>query len=126
MILVAGRTIYSVTMLFAKAALFLLYYRIFSLDHWTKIAIYVGLSITFLLYITTGVANLALCTPRRNENWNSNQRCRRAGVLDPVQGAFGLVSDLYIFILPLPTLSRLQMLHKKRTGVTAVFLTGLM
>ena len=42
-----------------------------------------------------------------------------------IQGIFGLVTDLYIFILPLPMLWRLQMPLKRKLGITAIFLTGL-
>ena len=128
-IFAAGTPIYCITMLFAKVALFLLYYRVFSLHHWTKIAIYIGIGVTFLFYFATGVANLVLCIPRRNESWTSTpyvERCYRAEVMGDVQGVFGLVSDLYIFVLPLPALYRLHMSFKKKMGITAVFLTGLM
>lgn len=116
-------------MLFAKAALFLLYYRVFSLNCGTKIAIYIGISITFLFYLATGVAILVLCIPMRNEGWTSTpyvERCYRAEVMGDIQGVFGLVSDLYIFVLPLPVLYRLQMSFQKKIGLTAVFFTGLM
>ena len=116
-------------MLSAKVALFLLYYRVFSLDYWTKMAIYIGIIVTFLFYVASTIANLILCIPRRNESWTSTQfaeRCYRAEVMGDIQGVFGLVSDLYIFVLPLPVLCRLQMSSKKRTGISAVFLTGLM
>lgn len=128
-ILAAGTPIYSLTMLFAKAALFLLYYQVFSLDRWTKLAIYIGISITCVFYLALGVANLVLCIPKRNESWTSTsyvERCYRTEVMGDIQGVFGLVSDLYIFVLPLPVLYRLHMSVKKKIGVTAVFLTGLM
>ena len=116
-------------MLFAKAALFLLYYRVFSLDHWTKIAIYIGISVTSLFYFASTVAYLVLCIPWRNESWTSTpyeERCYRAEVMGDVQGVFGLASDLYIFVLPHPALYRLHMSSKKKIAVTALFLTGLM
>ena len=128
-IFAAGAPLYSVTMLFAKAALFLLYYQVFSLDHWTKIAIYIGIIFTSLFYLATGVTNLVLCVPWRNESWTSTpyvERCYRAEVMGDIQGVFGLVSDLYIFVLPLPILYTLHMSFKKKIAVTAVFLTGLM
>ena len=127
--MLAGTPVYSVTMLFAKVALLLLYYRVFSLDRWTKIAIYFGITIICLFYIGSSVANFILCSPRRHESWTSTsfvERCDRAAVQADIQGIFGLVSDLYIFILPLPALRRLRMSSKKKLAVTAVFLTGLM
>ena len=42
------------------------------------------------------------------------------------QGAFNLASDLYIFVLPLPILSSLQMPFGRKLGVGATFGTGLM
>ena len=116
-------------MAFAKMALFLLYYRLFALDRWTKIAIYSGMGITSCFYLATFIVQLVLCIPRPQESWTSMtcvERCSRGEGLGDVHGVFGLVSDLYIFILPLPVLYRLQMSLKKKIGVTATFLTGLM
>ena len=116
-------------MFFAKAALFLLYYRLFALDHWTKISIYFGIGITSCFYLATLIAQLVFCIPRPHESWTSMtcvERCSRGEGLGDVHGVFGLVSDLYIFILPLPVLYRLQMSLKKKIGVIATFLTGLM
>ena len=42
------------------------------------------------------------------------------------QGIYGLISDLYIFILPLPVLWGLQMSLRKKIAITAIFLAGLM
>ena len=121
--------LYSLTMSFAKMALFLLYYRLFALDHWTRIAIYAGMGITSCFYLATFIVQLVLCIPRPQESWTSMtsvERCSRGEGLGDVHGIFGLVSDLYIFILPLPVLYRLQMSLKKKIGVIATFLTGLM
>lgn len=121
--------LYSLTMCFAKMALFLLYYRLFSLDRWTKIAIYSGMVIDSCFYVATFIVQLVLCIPRTHESWTSMtcvERCSRGEGLGDVHGVFGLVSDLYIFILPLPVLYHLQMSLKKKIGVTATFLTGLM
>lgn len=116
-------------MFFAKLALFILYYRIFALNRWTKIAIYFGIILTGLFYLASSIVLVVLCIPRRNESWTSMTnvtRCEQAEVMGDVQGIFGLASDLYIFILPLPVLFRLQMSLKKKLGITAIFLTGFM
>ena len=116
-------------MFFAKLALFLLYCRIFSLDHWTRIAIYFGITINGLYYLASSITSLILCIPRPGETWTSTRytmRCARGTVMGEIQGIFGPVSDLYIFILPLPVLFKLQMSFKKKVGVIAIFLTGMM
>ena len=116
-------------MLFAKLALFLLYYRLFASVYWTKIAIYLGIITTYLFYIACTMAFLILCVPRPGESWMSsrfNARCAPMVHVASAQAWFGLLSDLYIFFLPLPVLWGLQMPLRKRLRVAAVFLTGLM
>ena len=116
-------------MFFARLALFLLYHRLFALNRWTRIAIYFGIALNGLFYLASCIALIILCIPRRGESWTSTSyatRCYHAEAMGDVQGIFGLISDIYIFILPLPVLYRLHMSLKKKLGITAVFLTGLM
>ena len=128
LILGSGVLVYSLTMLFAKLALFLLYYRLFASDYWTKIAIYLGIIAICLFYIACSVIFLIWCLPRSGESWISptfDARCAPITQVSNAHGWFGLLSDLYIFFLPLPALWGLHMPLKKKVGVTAVFLTGL-
>ena len=116
-------------MLFAKLALFLLYYRLFASDYWTRITIHLGIIAVCLFYITCSVFFLILCLPRPGENWLSprfNARCKPIVKVSTALGWFGLLSDLYTFFLPLPVLRGLHMPRTKKLGVAAVFLTGLM
>ena len=116
-------------MLFAKLSLFLLYYRLFASDYWTKIAIYLGIITVCLFYIACCITLLILCLPKPGESWISPRfqvRCAPAFKLGNAHGWFGLLSDLYIFFLPLPVLWGLHMALRKKLGVVAVFLTGLM
>ena len=121
--------LYSLTMFFVKMSIYLLYHRLFAIDRWKKIAIYSGMGISSCFYLAMFTAELVLCVPRQQESWTSKtyrKRCTREEALSDVHGVFDLVSDLYIFILPLPVLCRLQMSLNKKIGVTATFLTGLM
>lgn len=121
--------LYSLTMLLVKIAIFLLYYRFFSIDRWTRIAIHIGMGVTSCFYPAMVIVEIVLCTPKPKQSWapmNSRGRCSRGQALAEIYGVFGLVSDLYVFILPLPVLRRLNMSSKKKIGVTATFLTGLM
>ncbi|KAF6235751.1 hypothetical protein HO173_005946 [Letharia columbiana] len=127
-VLGSGAILYSLNMFFAKLALFLLYHRLFALNRWTRIAIYFGVALNGLFYLASCITLVILCIPRQRENWASPTyaaRCYRAEVTGVIQGIFGLLSDIYIFILPLPVLFRLQMSLKKKLGITAVFFTGL-
>lgn len=125
----AGIVVYSIAIFFAKLALFLLYLRIFALNRWTKIAIYIGISVSCLFYTSAIIADLILCIPRRGETWASppfEVQCYPILSMTWAQGIYGLVSDLYIFILPLPVLWGLQMALRKKLAVTAIFFAGLM
>lgn len=121
--------VYSLTVNFAKLALFLLYFRIFATNRRNKIAIHLGILANCCFYIGSSIILLVLCVPRSDESWLSPvyaARCRQTTKMGIIQGVFGLLSDLYIFILPLPILWRLQMPLRRKLGITAIFLTGLM
>lgn len=93
-----------------------------------KIAIYFSAVVMACFYLACAVAHFVFCIPRSHEGWLSPTlvtRCYRANVFAIVQGVFNLVSDLFIFILPLPVLFRLKMSFKRKLGITAIFLTGL-
>ena len=121
--------VYNPSIFFAKLALFLLYFRLFSSNRNIRIAIYLGIIIGGLFYLSADIVFLVTCVPRRGVKWASPQfaaQCSPAANMNYVQGIFGVVSDLYIFILPLPVLWNLQMPTRKKLGITAIFITGLM
>lgn len=114
---------------FAKLSLFSLYYRIFGANPKTRIAIYLGALLNSCFYLACSIVYVVLCDPWRGEDWRSPKflaRYARITELAIPLAIFGLLSDLYIFFLPLPDLWRLQMALKKKLGVTAVFFTGFM
>ena len=120
---------YGPTIFFAKLALFLLYFRIFSCDRWTKIGIYLGIVSNLLFYAAAVTVFGVLGIRRSGESWLSNAetaRYRKAYLMAYIQGSFGVVSDIYIFILPLPVLWRLNMTPRKKLVVSSVFLAGFM
>ena len=119
----AGLVNYTLTMNFAKLALFLLYYRLFASDRGTRIAIYLGIIINGLIYVSFSIFYCVRCIP--GPGWLST-KCSQTNDQNDFLGAFSLVSDLYIFILPLPVLSSLQMPFRRKLGVAATFGTGLM
>ena len=116
-------------MLFTKLALFLLYYRLFASKKGAKIAISLGILVNSIFYVASCIVLITLCLPRRGESWMSTSyaaRCKPASKIGNVQGVYGVISDLYIFILPLPVLWNLQMPLRRKLGISAIFCTGLM
>lgn len=115
---------YTLTLYFAKLALFLLYYRLFASHHGSRIAIYLGIVVNGLFSVSIAISYCVICIPGPGESWIS-KKCTRSYMQDDVQGAFNVASDLYIFVLPLPVLSSLQMPFGRKLGVAATFSTGL-
>lgn len=119
--------VYGPTIFFAKLTLLLLYFRLFSFSRWTGAAIYFGITATGVFYAATTVAYGTQCVRRPGQKWLvASERCTSTFDITYAQGTFGVVSDIYIFILPMSVLWGLQMSLSKKLGVAAIFLTGLM
>lgn len=121
--------IYGPTVFFAKLSLFLLYLRIFSPDRWTRLMIYLGAITCFICYMVTAVTMTALCIPRHEESWIIallSSRCHKAITMTYVQGVFNIVSDFYLLLLPIPVVWKLQLTLRKKIGISAIFMTGLL
>ena len=109
--------------------LLLLYLRLFSPDRIIRYAIYFGIMANFVFYSTTTIISGALCLPRHGEAWlNSAQtaRCKRALDMYCPHGIFGVVSEFYIFIIPIPIVIKLNLPLRKMVGVLAIFATGVL
>ena len=122
-------TLSCLTLLFTKLALLLLYYRLFAAHRWTRNATYLGMAAICSLYTASVVAHFFLCISRPGENWVSasyNSRCSGMEKTNIFVGGFNVLSDVYIFLLPLPVLWNLQMPYRRKIGILAIFCTGLM
>jgi hypothetical protein len=51
--------------------------------------------------------------------------CEDVAVAAVVQAALNVVTDFYVLLLPLLVIRRLRLPRKRKIGVTAIFLTGL-
>jgi hypothetical protein len=121
--------LYGIVIFFAKASLFLLYLRLFSPDRCTRNLIYFGLVVTFLVYLGTTVATGAFCIPRPGESWFGaviSLRCSKGLFMAFVQGIFNVISDFYILVIPVPVVLKLQLPLRKKIGVCAIVMTGLL
>ncbi|KAM0248269.1 hypothetical protein ACHAQJ_009510 [Trichoderma viride] len=114
---------------FAKASILLLYLQLFGSIRSMRIAVYLGLVWTGLTYWPSIPLQIALTAPWPGETWDSlltNGRPEKLIYWGTVQGTLAVVLDLYIFILPLPVLWKLNMSRKRRIGVCAIFFTASM
>ena len=115
--------------LFVKLGFFLLYVQLFRPMKWLRYSAYTGAGVNVLYYTLNLVLAFIYTLPRRGETLQqSSQNPRQLGELYKSLPAscINLVLDVYILILPIAGVSKLQLPLKKKLAVIAVFLTGLL
>jgi len=124
--------VYMIAAMFIKASILFLYRRLFKVSMTASIMIWIGLSVDVIFYLTTFIAFMVGCIPRREDDqyggWLSltfAQRCNN--VSTPTAAATGIVGsvlDVYILIIPLIMVSGLRASWKKKAGIFAIFIAG--
>lgn len=124
-----GLVLYSLGAMFFKLTLLSLYLRLFNPVRWALYMIWSGVAAVTGLYIAFAIVILDKCVPRADQTWQSTTfvgDCSPSQhTMSKVTGIFGLISDVYIMAIPLWLVSRLTLKPKRKAGVLAVFLTGL-
>lgn len=117
-----------------KATLIFLIFSAFRPLRWLRMLCWAGLGVTFVFYTASIIVQAIPCHPRGGTDriaflaGIANPQC--AGSTEMVQrmsiatGAFGLISDLYILIIPMPAVARLHLGRKKKLGVYLIFSSG--
>lgn len=93
----------------------------FRITVWTCIAIVASLTlvITFLLYF--------LCTPiQAAYDITIQGKCLDAGVLYMATAVSNIVTDVMLFVIPIPTVLSLQMGKRQKIGAMIIFAIGSM
>ncbi|KAI0891048.1 hypothetical protein F4806DRAFT_484457 [Annulohypoxylon nitens] len=114
---------------FPKAAIFLFYLQIFSVKRLVRIGSKIGLVVAFLAYFP---ASLTLCyfdAPHVGQTWDEllTSGMPQKGIPGGVTvGVASVIVDIYVFILPLPTLFSLNMALSKKMQLMALFTTAFM
>ncbi|KAL8940799.1 MAG: hypothetical protein Q9216_002625 [Gyalolechia sp. 2 TL-2023] len=117
------------TMLFIKVTFFIMYLSIFGQWRWMRIAATVGGVITAAFYTTMTACIFAFTTPGRDETWESHQFTRGARLdakFGPAQSAVGLGIDIYVLILPMIGIFKLQMAMRRKLGVAVIFMSAIL
>lgn len=125
----AVQGLYPLLILLTKVSLFLLYYRVFSLDRRTRLLIHAGIGVNALFYAISFALILSFCSPGPGQNlvqtFAASPHCVvDARILGIIQASFNVVSDVYLLGTPLPIISKLQLSRQKKIGVTAIFMTA--
>ncbi|OAL44103.1 hypothetical protein IQ07DRAFT_685134 [Pyrenochaeta sp. DS3sAY3a] len=99
----------NIAMWAVKACIQALFIRIFESVRWMRIASYLLMISTGILYVAAIIIWCIYCTPRANEDWGTS-----AGVV-------GLLVDILMFAMPFPIILRLQLRTPKKVGLCLVF-----
>ena len=114
---------------FAKSSVFFLYIKAFGPKKWLPILSYGGIFICFATYFGIMIEASYFCTKHPGSTWYGSlmsDRClTHTKMQNYVLGIFGVVSDVYIFLLPVPAICKLRLSKSKRAGVLTIFLTGI-
>ena len=116
-------------MLFTKITFFIMYLDIFGQWRWLKICAIVGGCLTAAFYAAMTACLFAFATPGRHETWASHQFSRGTHLdlaFAVPQSCVGLVVDLYILILPIIGVSKLQMATGRKIAVMVVFMSAIL
>lgn len=96
---------------------------------WLRYSCYAGATFNVLFYTAILATTLAVTVPGPGQTLQQAQQSSRQNIANrmPIPiGSLSLALDVYILILPIAGVSKLQLPLRRKIGVIAVFLTGLM
>ncbi|ORY06676.1 hypothetical protein BCR34DRAFT_571221 [Clohesyomyces aquaticus] len=112
---------------FPKAAIFLFYIQIFSTVRRVRIASIVGIVIAFFAYFPASLVLSYYDAPHVGQSWDelvANGMTHKGIPGGITVGVASAIVDIYVFVLPLPTLAGLHMPLAKRIQVISLFATA--
>ncbi|KAL8635101.1 MAG: hypothetical protein Q9228_007375 [Teloschistes exilis] len=108
----------------------LLYLRLFGINKQMKILTFIAVAINLAVYLINTIGNSVLCVPAPGQSWqiaSGRHSCIvTADLLSVYVGDISVFTDFFIILIPLPVIWTLQMSTKKKVGISATFLTGLL
>lgn len=115
---------------FLKLTLLLLYLQLFGPMRWLRISAYIGILLLTLFYVTFTIVMFVLSTPGIGQTWvthafSAQEAYTQYHISVPL-AAVGFVFDVFLLILPLIAIARLQMPTKRKLAVSIIFLSGLL
>lgn len=113
--------VYPIVAIFTKTTLLVFYLRIFSPVRRTVVLIWAGIGAIVVYYILSIALYLYFTLPLDSLN-------HQPELLDysAASGVFSVVSDFYVLAVPIGSALKLQMPKARKTGICAVFATGLL
>ena len=113
----------------AKISLLLLYYHIFRSNDKLRYCIYLSMGFLSLFYCGLFTAFAVLVIPRPGQSLLAafhSLDTAKGFSLSVAQSVAGVAIDFFIFCLPIPVVWKLQLTLRKKIGILAVFMSGLL
>lgn len=113
----------------SKVSLFLLFLQIFQIKGAMKLAIRIGLVATFAINLPSIPIESYFNAPSPGQSWEGlmlSGKPERAIYWGIVQSVLGTLLDVYMFVLPIPVISQLQMPQRRRLKLGMLFSTAFM
>ncbi|KAF2680901.1 hypothetical protein K458DRAFT_89307 [Lentithecium fluviatile CBS 122367] len=117
-----------------KLTLFCLIFTAFRPVTWLRRLVFIGIFVTGAFYLYTAIDRGIACGPRGGVNrlaYLAGMRGTHCSdpdgfvqVTNILQGSFNIFSDLYILLIPIPAIVKLDLPLQKRVAVLLIFLTG--
>lgn len=117
--------IYPFVIYFVKLSILLLYIRIFGVYEKVRLACYFGIVFFTLFYIAYAGVQVAFLVECVSSASLQKELCKNVYNLTIFQSAFNVVSDFYVFIIPIPRIIDLQVNKRQKIGLLVIFLAGL-
>ncbi|GAW17944.1 hypothetical protein ANO14919_074130 [Xylariales sp. No.14919] len=137
-----GRTLASIVLFslssgFVKTALLSLYLRVFSPNRTARLMIWAGVATIVVFYLIAIALNIRFCIPLSmttpvpdQDEWAKKLKASNCSQpvynLNAAVGLFGVISDLYVLIIPVSMVYKLRIPRNKKIGILGIFLTGLL
>ena len=117
------------SLFFAKLSLFLLLLRLFAPNHRLRYQAYFGIAVSVALLLATIIVPSTLCVPRNGQDWDDLavfSKCDGERYFAVVQGVINVALDFFLLYMPVPVVWALHLQTRKKIGVIAIFMAGLM
>ena len=104
-----------------------MYLNLFRPNAAFRYAVYLGIAFTSLYCTAIFTANMYLYLPRPGQTWweaANTPFWLYTVTLNKVEAGFGVVTDLYLLILPIPVVWGLQLPRAKKIGILSIFMSG--
>ncbi|KIM95779.1 hypothetical protein OIDMADRAFT_59557 [Oidiodendron maius Zn] len=123
-LLSATSIVYPVVIYFVKLSILLLYLRIFGVYRFVRFSCYFAIVLFTLFYVAYLGVQAALLKDCINLASLEVGVCKDLYALTIFQSAFNVVSDIFVFLIPIPCILKLQVRTGRKIGLLIIFLAG--